>query len=141
MLSRHRLPTLIGLRLWLDGSLKVFYELRVRQEAMKLTTEVYSSTTSFPKHELYGLSQQMRRAAVSIPSNIAEGKGHRSDRELSHFLFHARGSLFELRTQLMISKQSEYLTAGESKRLLDLADAVGRSLNALINSVYEKAIG
>jgi len=106
---------------------------------MKLTSEIYRSTTAFPKHELCGLSQQMRRAAVAVPSNIAEGKGHRSDRELSHVLFHARGSLFELRTRVMISRELGYLTADESKRVLDLVDAVGRSLNALINSVYEKA--
>ena len=116
-----------------------YYELRVWQQSMKLTSEVYRVTATFPKHELYGLSQQMRRAAVAVPSNIAEGKGHRSDRELSHFLFHARGSLFELRTQVMISRELEYLTANESKRLLELTDAVGRGLNALINSVYEKA--
>jgi four helix bundle protein len=116
-----------------------YYELRVWQEAMNLTTEIYRSTAGFPRHELYGLTQQMRRAAVSIPSNIAEGKGHRSDRELSHFLFHARGSLFELRTQLMIAQRLEYLTAAESKRLGGLTDEVGRDLNALINSVYEKA--
>jgi len=61
---------------------------------MKLTREIYRATATFLRHELYGLSQQMRRAAVAVPSNIAEGKGHRSDRELSHFLFHARGSLF-----------------------------------------------
>ena len=80
----------------------------------------------------------MRRAAVSVPSNIAEGKGHRSDRELAHFLFHARGSLFELRTQVMIAQQLQYLTNVDSNRLLDLADTVGRNLNALINSVSEK---
>lgn len=69
------------------------FELRVWREALKLTVNIYRATSAFPKHELYGLSQQMRRAAVSVPSNIAEGKGHRSDRELSRFLFHARGSL------------------------------------------------
>jgi len=66
-----------------------FRDLRVWQEAMKLAIEIYHQTEKFPKHELYGLSQQMRRAAVSIPSNIAEGKGHRSDREFSRFLLHA----------------------------------------------------
>ena len=71
-----------------------YHELRVWQQSMKLTREIYRATATFLRHELYGLSQQMRRAAVAVPSNIAEGKGHRSDRELSHFLFHARGSLF-----------------------------------------------
>jgi four helix bundle protein len=77
-----------------------FKDLRVWQEAMKLAIDVYRSTTKFPKYELYGLSQQLRRAAVSVPSNIAEGKGHRSDREFGQFLLHARGSMLEVQTQL-----------------------------------------
>ncbi len=87
-----------------------FRDLRVWQEAMKMTTAIYRSTGDFPKHELYGLSQQMRRAAVSIPSNIAEGKGHRSDKEFTHFLFHARGSLLELQTQILIAEELQYLS-------------------------------
>jgi four helix bundle protein len=106
---------------------------------MKLTLDVYRSTTSFPGHETYGLTQQMRRAAVSVPSNIAEGKGHRSDRELSRFLFHARGSLLELQTQILIAKELQYLAEAEASRLLRLAAEVGRSLNALLNSVGVKA--
>jgi len=69
-----------------------FRDLRVWQEAMKLASGIYRMTADFPKHELYGLSQQMRRAAVSVPSNIAGGKGHRSDKAFVSFLFHARGS-------------------------------------------------
>jgi four helix bundle protein len=65
-----------------------FRDLRVWREAMTLTTEIYKSTYEFPKHELYGLIQQIRRAAVSVPSNIAEGKGHRSDKEFVRFLLH-----------------------------------------------------
>ena len=63
-----------------------FRDLRVWQEAMKLAREVYRDTTDFPKHELYGLTQQIRRAAVSVSSNVAEGKGRHSDREFAHFL-------------------------------------------------------
>jgi four helix bundle protein len=62
-----------------------FKDLRVWQEAMSFTVEIYRATTQFPRHELYGLTNQLRRAAVSIPSNIAEGKGHRSDRESEIF--------------------------------------------------------
>lgn len=76
-----------------------FRELRVWQQAMELALSVYEGTATFPKQELYGLAQQMRRAAVSVPSNIAEGKGHRSDKEFQRFLYHARGSLMELETQ------------------------------------------
>ena len=116
-----------------------FRDLRVWQEAMTLTTEIYRSTTIFPRHELYGLSQQMRRAAVSVPSNIAEGKGHRSDKEFVHFLLHARGSLLELQTQLMIAEELLYFGKEEAERLLGLAEAVGRALSGLINSMSEKA--
>jgi four helix bundle protein len=115
-----------------------FRDLRVWQEAMKLTAEIYRSTSAFPKHELYGLSQQIRRAAVSVPSNIAEGKGHRSDKEFVHFLLHARGSLLELQTQLLISEELQYVGQEEAQRLLKLAEGVGRALSGLINSMSEK---
>jgi four helix bundle protein len=116
-----------------------FRDLRVWQEAMKFAVEIYRVTSAFPRHELYGLSQQMRRASVSVPSNIAEGKGHRSDREFGHFLLHARGSLLEVQTQVMIAEELQYLGSEEAKRLLASADAIGRSLNSLINSMNVKA--
>jgi four helix bundle protein len=116
-----------------------FRDLRVWQEAMKLTAAIYRTTASFPKHELYGLSQQVRRAAVSVPSNIAEGKGHRSDKEFVHFLLHARGSLLELQTQLLIAEELQYLRKEEGLRLLAMAEGVGRALSGLINSMTEKA--
>ena len=116
-----------------------FRDLRVWQEAMKLTTEIYRSTTDFPKHELYGLRQQIRRAAVSVPSNIAEGKGHRSDKEFVRFLLHARGSLLELQTQVLIAEELQYFRRQEAPHLLALAEGVGRALSGLINSMSEKA--
>ncbi len=116
-----------------------FRDLRVWQEAMKLTTQIYRATSGFPKHELYGLSQQIRRAAVSVPSNIAEGKGHRSDKEFVHFLLHARGSLLEVQTQLLIAEELQYLRKEDVLRLLAMAEGVGRALNGLINSMSVKA--
>ena len=116
-----------------------FPDLRVWQEAMKLTADIYRSTANLPRHELYGLSQQIRRAAVSVPSNIAEGKGHHSDREFAHFLFHARGSFLELQTQRLIAEELQYLSKGESQRLLAGAEGVGRARSGLINSLREKA--
>ena len=80
---------------------------------MKLAREVYRGTGSFPKHELYGLTQQIRRAAVSVPSNVAEGKGRHSDKEFAHFLFNARGSLLELQTQLILAEELEYLSVSD----------------------------
>jgi len=115
-----------------------FRDLRVWQEAMKFAVGVYGATSLFPRHELYGLSQQLRRAAVSIPSNIAEGKGHRSDRAFRNFLLHARGSLLEVQTQLLIAQELQYISQEEGKQLLALSDTIGRSLNALINSLREK---
>jgi len=120
-------------------ALSSFRDLRVWRESMKLAAEIYRSTANFPKHELYGLSQQIRRAAVSVPSNIAEGKGHYSDKEFTHFLFHARGSLLELQTQLMIAEELQYISRPEGHRLLGLAEGVGRALSGLINSLQRKA--
>ena len=116
-------------------SLSSFRDLRVWQEAMDLAREVYKSTISFPKHELYGLTQQIRRAAVSVPSNIAEGKGHRSNKEFAHFLFHARGSLLELQTQVLIAEELQYLSKVEASRLLSMAEGVSRALNGLIHAL------
>ena len=79
-------------------------DLIVWQRAMQLVVDVYRSTKSFPREETYGLISQMRRAAVSIPSNIAEGKGRYSRKELSQFLLNARGSLLELETQIEIAR-------------------------------------
>jgi len=116
-----------------------FRDLRVWQEAMRLTAEIYRSTSGFPKHELYGLSQQIRQAAVSVPSNIAEGKGHRSNKEFVHFLLHARGSLLEVQTQLLIADELQYFSKEQSERLLAMAEGVGRALSGLINSMSDLA--
>jgi four helix bundle protein len=116
-----------------------FRDLRVWQEAIELTTGIYDETARFPKHEIYGLTQQIRRASVSIASNIAEGKGHRSDKEFLHFLFHARGSLLEVQTQLVIAGKLGYLSA-EGHCLPRKAEGVGRALSGLI-SALERKIG
>lgn len=110
-----------------------YRELRIWQEAVKLTLAIYRATTTFPKHELYGLSSQMRRAAVSIPSNI--GEGHRSDGDFGRFLFHARGSLLELQTQIVIAQGLEYLTEDQATELTQTTDDLGRGLNGLIQTV------
>jgi four helix bundle protein len=116
-----------------------FRDLRIWQEAMDLTVEIYRVTSDFPKHETYGLTSQMRRAAVSVPSNIAEGKGHRSDPEFVRFLLHARGSLLELQTQLLIAQRLEYLTDEKATALSNSGDEIARGLNALINKFSPKA--
>ncbi len=115
----------------MQGSYK---ELRVWQEGMKLAFDVYQATNSFPKHELYGLANQMRRAAVSVPSNIAEGKGRHTGRDFMHFLFNARGSLLELETQIMLAEQLQYVSAEKSTALQGQTTSIARGLNALINA-------
>ena len=122
-----------------DSMARSFCDLRVWREGMDLTILIYRLSAGFPKHELFGLSQQMRRAAVSIPSNIAEGKGRWSGKEFKQFLFHARGSLLELQTQIMIAEELEYLSQEQSQQALNLASQVGRGLAGLINSLADKA--
>jgi len=112
-----------------------FRDLRVWQQAIELAVEVYRGTEPFPKYELYGLAQQMRRAAVSIASNIAEGKGRRTDKDFRHFLFNARGSLLELETQILIADKLEYLSGKQSNDLRAKATGIGRGLAGLLNSL------
>jgi four helix bundle protein len=116
-----------------------FQDLRIWQEAMDLTEEIYHVTVDFPKNELYGLTSQIRRAAVSVPSNIAEGKGHHSDPEFVRFLLHARGSLLELQTQLLIARRLQYLSEEKTVDLGRRSDSIGKGLNALINKFRSAA--
>ena len=116
-----------------------YADLEVWQAAMDLVTHVYRISRRFPKDEMYGLTSQIRRAAVSVPSNIAEGKGRSSDRELIQFLCHARGSLFEVKTQLEIAERLTYVTKEESESLRREATRVGQMLNGLIRSVRPAA--
>lgn len=112
-----------------------FRDLRVWQNSLKLSIAIYRATAEFPKHELYGLGQQMRRAAVSVPSNIAEGKGRRSNREFAQFLYHARGSLLELETQILIARELQYISKEIEKGISAEAEKVGRSLSGLIHAI------
>jgi len=84
-------------------------DLKVWQESMTLVTQIYKISEDFPKHEIYGLSSQIRRAAVSIPSNIAEGAGRKGENEFTRFLYIALGSLSEVETQLEISLSMRFM--------------------------------
>ena len=116
-----------------------YRDLLVWQRAMELVKEIYRVTKSFPKEEVYGLTAQIRRAAIAIPSNIAEGKGRYSTADVNHFLVQARGSLYELETQVLIATDLKYLSEAESKKLLDSSDEVAKLLNGLIRSLREKS--
>ncbi len=117
-----------------------YKDLIAWQKAMDLVTALYDATEAFPKRETYSLTDQMRRAAVSIPSNIAEGQAHFSNREFRHFLRHSRGSLAELETQILIAQRRDYLSEPQAAELLRRADEVGRILSGLVNSLKEKSV-
>jgi four helix bundle protein len=112
-----------------------YRDLRVWQLAMELVSAVYDKTRDFPREEIYGLTSQMRRSAVSVPSNIAEGKGRSTDRDRSLFFCHARGSLLELETQILIAQDLKYLVPLVAEKLIAQSTQLGRMLNALIQSL------
>lgn len=112
-----------------------YQDPRVWQNAMDLVERVYGESQNFPKAEIYGLTSQMRRAAVSIPSNIAEGKGRSTDRDRSLFFCHARGSLLELETQILIAQRLKYMTPERAEPLIKLSNELGRMLNSLLQSM------
>ena len=112
-----------------------YQDLLVWQKAMELVAEIYRLVKLLPKEELYALSDQMRRAAVSIPSNIAEGQARNSTKEFINFLSMAKGSNAELQTQCLICKQLLYIPESELKTALALSDEVGKMLNGLIKTL------
>ncbi|HWR17552.1 MAG TPA: four helix bundle protein [Terriglobales bacterium] len=105
--------------------------LSVWRKAMEFARDVYRATEKFPQRELYCLAKQLRRAAVSVPSNIAEGYGRNSRSELHQFVGIARGSLAEVETQLELAQMLGYLSDAETKLLLNDAAEIGRMLTGL----------
>jgi four helix bundle protein len=116
-----------------------YQDLIAWRKATQLALDIYRCTRTFPKDELYGLTSQMRRAAVSVASNIAEGKGRYSRKEFLQFLYRARGSLLELQTQLFIAGELDYLESISARRIKDKADELGRILNGLTTSVQNSS--
>lgn len=109
-----------------------YRDLLVWQKAMELTKPLYKVTESLPKREIFGLQSQMRRAAVSIPSNIAEGHGRLNDGHFRQFLALPRGSIFELQTQLEIAGSQSLLAEKEVKELMNLSEEIARMINGLL---------
>lgn len=116
-------------------SVKSYRDLVVWQRAIELSVAVYKLTEEFPKHELYGLAVQLRRAVVSIPSNITEGHGRLTTGEYKQFLGHARGSNCEVQTQLVITGKLQYGSPKLITHCEDLSNEVGKMLNALVGSL------
>ena len=112
-----------------------FETLNVWKSSMKLVKDVYKATSQFPKEEIYGLTSQLRRASVSIPANIAEGKGRHYKKEYLQFLFQAQGSLYEVITLLQLSEDLNYLAKDQTPALLKHSGEVVAMLTGLIRSL------
>jgi len=118
--------------------MKTYRGLQVWQKSMTLVTEVYKISKGFPKDEAYGLTSQIRRCAISIPSNMAEGYGRNSTNEYIHFLRIATGSLYELQTQMEISMSLCYLNRDEFDKLYEVSREIERMLSSLIRKLSSK---
>lgn len=120
------------------SKLKTHNDLDVWKRSIELVTEIYTITKSFPKDELYGLVNQIRRAAVSIPSNIAEGAARKNTKEFIQFLYIALGSISELETQIIISQKLSYLDQTKSNKLLKEVIQIISMLLGLIKFLNKK---
>jgi four helix bundle protein len=125
----------------MTGIIYSFEKLNVWQEAKKLVVDVYNLLDAFPKFEKYALCDQIRRAVVSVPSNIAEGSGRRSLKEQIHFLEIAYGSLMETYNQLLIAIDLTYISEESVENIKPRIDSVAKMINGLSNSYAEKLNG
>lgn len=116
-----------------------YRDLIAWQKSIDLVAEIYRSTRSFPREEIYGLVSQLRRAAVSVPSNIAEGHARLTTGEFRQFLGHALGSLMEIETQIVISERLEYIEKSESDRMMERTAEVGKIIRGLLKSLKAEA--
>jgi len=116
---------------------KSYRDLLVWQKGIDLCELIYRASMDFPRYELYGLTSQIRRAAVSVPSNIAEGAGRITKGEFIQSIGHARGSLLEIETQLIVARRLGYLDNKQSEDLLETANEVGKLANGLIRSLRQ----
>jgi len=117
---------------------KNYRDLDVWREAMDFVVECYRMTGTFPKSEVYGLTSQLQRAAVSIPANIAEGQGRQHDKEFLQHLAIAYGSLAEVETHVQIARRLEYVDGEKENQMLERAARIGRMLNGLRKSIVDK---
>ena len=121
-----------------ERMVRSYRDLEVWKKAMALVTECYRLSADFPKTEMYGLTSQLRRSAVSIPSNIAEGHARQYTQEFLHFLAVAQGSLAELETQLMLSERLHFTRSDQLQALLEQTDHINRMLTKLKAALERK---
>lgn len=122
------------------GRTRYFRDLLVWQKAMGLTKNIYRLTESLPQKETFGLQSQIRRAAVSVPSNIAEGHGRLDDGHFRQFLAVSRGSLFELQTQVELCADLGYLNANAFREVMEQCEEIAKMLNGLIGSIAKDRV-
>ena len=120
---------------------QAFQDLSVWQRAIEMTVGTYALTKEFPVSEMYGLTSQMRRASVSVASNIAEGRGRLTEGEFRQFLGHAQGSNCELQTQIEVARRLKYVSEDQLKQVSMFCVEVGKMLSALICSLTTKTRG
>ncbi len=118
--------------------LKTYKDLKVWQKSYQLCLKIYTITRDFPKQETYGLTSQIRRAAISIPSNIAEGYGRKTTPDYIRYLYIAYGSNCELETQILLSGDLEYINSEKLKEIQEAMGEVERMLKALIKSLEKR---
>ena len=114
------------------GKIQKFEDLIIWQKGIELSVEIYRVTSKFPKHEVFGLSSQLNRASISIPSNIAEGFGRQSPTEFKRFLKISLGSLLELKTQIIISERLCYLDKNETERIIVIVEEISKITHAIL---------
>lgn len=118
------------------SSIKSYKDLLIWQKGFQIVVATYKLTKTFPQEELFALTSQIKRASVSIPSNIAEGYGRNTDKSFSHFIDISRGSLYELETQLLIAKELEFIKDLEMfNHVISLINEESKMINAFYNSV------
>lgn len=119
------------------NKINTFRDLLVWQKSMKLVTDIYQHTYAFPQSEIYGLTSQIRRCAISIPSNIAEGYGRNSTGDYKRFLRISVGSLFELQTQIEIAYNLKYISNEAFQEILTNTNELDRMLSSLISKIKD----
>ena len=119
----------------MNGKIKTYRDLEIWKHGIELVKDIYEITNNFPKHEVYGLSSQMRRSAISIPSNVAEGFRRFHNKDYARFLHIALGSCAELETQITIAKELKYIPKESETKLLEKIDHICRMITNLLKKL------